>query len=562
MDTTYCPLWQNNWPFDWAAVDVPGSPNLSRLFSALEIERSNAVTPLPLEESMNSTEASESPCITIAGMQDLFPDRRRDSLEDWNNTPYTRELDDEDLGGNHLIHHSPQYPWHDIGDVFFGYTATPLNEIYVFPKYPNRPFPSLNQPSGSQVTLWSSLDAQERELETKFGKLKRQFGADHPAVVAVMENLSDVYYQHSKYKKAERIRRKLVDVHRKLYGATSLKPLETCRRVIHALLGQGRYSEAQKLHRNLRSTILKRVHPEHSLAIHAMETQALISGALGNGQEEEDLHRETLQVRLTSLGPRNKETLFSLTQLACSLAETHPVECRKLLHIAMQLSLESSDPVDGELCWIMRRLSADCWEQNEFEEGYNLAHTALERYNTSLGSEHPVILETQLELAWNLSELGRMAESEQIFRAVVALQSKSACEAHPLGLSGGYSGLARFLMMMGQFEEAVCFYETIFQARLEAYGAGSPQTISTCYFLGNCYENLQRYQDAWQVYRQAVDRIRSAGKVAHPSILELEAKMEQVESFIVESRVRATDANDLGWDVFGSDMDGLAYPAQ
>jgi hypothetical protein len=51
---------QDRWPFDWSTVDVPGSPGLSRLFSALEIEAKTFVPPLSLE----TPESEDSRCLS------------------------------------------------------------------------------------------------------------------------------------------------------------------------------------------------------------------------------------------------------------------------------------------------------------------------------------------------------------------------------------------------------------------------------------------------------------------------------------------------------------------
>jgi hypothetical protein len=55
---------------DWSAVDVPGSPKLSRLFKALEIECSKPVPPISLDDI--SSDSEEPTCLSDVGMRDLF----------------------------------------------------------------------------------------------------------------------------------------------------------------------------------------------------------------------------------------------------------------------------------------------------------------------------------------------------------------------------------------------------------------------------------------------------------------------------------------------------------
>jgi len=114
-------------------------------------------------------------------------------------------------------------------------------------------------------------------------------------------------------------------------GPLHLRTLETSQKLINTLIGRGQYTQAQALHNTLRSTILESVHPEQILAIHAMEVQALLSGALGDHERDENLHRAALQIRLTSYGLRNKQTLPSMARLSLSLGSRGRSEGEQLL---------------------------------------------------------------------------------------------------------------------------------------------------------------------------------------------------------------------------------------
>jgi len=88
------------------------------------------------------------------------------------------------------------------------YIGCPLTEIYVFQPAQKDEW-RVKVPTG---TMWESPDEEEGQVEATLGKLKQQFQVYHPAVIALMASLSDVYYRHDKDKKAEQLLRILVDI--------------------------------------------------------------------------------------------------------------------------------------------------------------------------------------------------------------------------------------------------------------------------------------------------------------------------------------------------------------
>jgi hypothetical protein len=187
---------QDRWPFDWSTVDVPGSPELSRLFSALEIEAETFVPSLSLENS----EFMDSQCLSNVEIQVL-------SNKDRNMVP-------DDFAYQHLSgdgkcfapnetasSHCPHYPWRDISAVFFWHAPSPLNEVYIFPPS----YTAARKAPKSKINVLRALELEETDLQIKFAKLKKQLHVDHPAVIAIMEDLALIYWNLNKYLKAERM---------------------------------------------------------------------------------------------------------------------------------------------------------------------------------------------------------------------------------------------------------------------------------------------------------------------------------------------------------------------
>ena len=82
------------------------------------------------------------------------------------------------------------------------------------------------------------------------------------------------------------------------------------------LNSQGKYEEAEQMHRQtlaLRETVLGREHPD---TLDSMNNLALVLDSQGKYEEAEQTHRQTLALMETVLGREHPDTLASMNNLA------------------------------------------------------------------------------------------------------------------------------------------------------------------------------------------------------------------------------------------------------
>ena len=513
------------WPFSWSAVDVTGSPGLTRLFRALEIECSTPVPPLSLDEQI----PEESQCISDTEMLDLWKEENRSLVYelDVSHSPAQEGLIPASLKGQTRV-----LPWRDPNLAFCGWNGSPFNEIYVFPTSPTK---ALYQSASSRKPLCARLKAQAAELRIKLSKLKPLLGVEDPRIIAIMQGLADIYIDQGSYHRAERLHRYVANVTQKSSGPTNLKTIAAWQKWVRCLLYQGRYLHAEAVLSKMHSTILKLVNPSHNIATDATFLMAWTAMNLDDDEKAEELLRQVLQIRLNTLGPRSHGTWISMDylgyllnkQLKCSEAE-------KLLRTVVQLRHEFAElEREMDLCDAMNDLSSTLIKQELYKESEDIARHAVERFEMSLGPEHPIILKTHVQLARSIAAQGQYQESEDMLRTVLKQQSIILGESHPYTLSTTW-GLAMLFEEMDYLEEATILYEKSFWGDLDLYEPDGRNTISSCDYLGWCYEKQGRYDDAMKLYRQLVERIQAVKGNDHPAIAKIQGWMESVQNQLLE----------------------------
>lgn len=416
-DTVEMEICLDAWPFDWSTVDVLGSPGLSRLFKGLEIECATPIPPL----SLDSSDSEDLPCLSNSEIRALSKNSIDLPDEDCNqNPPPVPFLFIETSITNQQQH----WTWGDINTVYCKYGRSPWNEVYVFPFSQNTVPKALD----SKMTYYESLEARQAAFESNFAKLKRQFKADHPAIIAVMENLALAYYELSKFKKAEPIYQQLVNVYRRTLGPQNPRTLGRCLNVVRCILFQGQTIKANSLHQNLRSEIPNLFPPDHPIAISVTGIDAILAGNLNQYDTAEKLQRQLLQMKLASAGPRHSETIDHMTRLASAIYRKNINEGELLLRTAVQLSADDPIRRDKGRCNAMRYLTHLLDIKGAHQENYRMLTEAVERSSSSLGPRDLAVIRLKVQLAWTMFRLRKYNESENIFRDVVSFYSSGEVE--------------------------------------------------------------------------------------------------------------------------------------
>jgi tetratricopeptide (TPR) repeat protein len=516
---------QNALPFDWSKVNVLGLPGLIPLFNALRLDRTTPDQLLPLDED----ESDDPSCLCNYELQEISNNGSTATAEDFDPCLSLQKTSIEAVR-HRKTNKSPQYPWRDIGNVFCGYSTSPLSEIYIFP--PGQK--SLQKDKAYVVNLWSSLTAEVSELEMKFAKLERQFRDHNPAVIALIKQLSTLYSRLDNYKKAEMMKRRLVEVYSQVLGPRNSKTLEAALSVIEILLAQGQHLKAQAENHALRASILKLVEQDHRIAIQTNYMYARICSGSGRTEEAEKYYRQHLQIMLSLYGPRSMHTIRAISSLSDEIGGRMPKEANILLRTAAQLSVELP-PMDESPCRSLRFVVNKLRGRGSYEESYSMATNLLERFSLPLGDQHPAIWKARERLAWSMSAIGRLPESAKLFRTVISHREQRALEFDHSD-ANSWSGLANVLVDMGEIEEATMWYEKAFETRMAFYGSSNKITVFTAYRLGYCYYKQCKYDEAVDFYGKMVhmlhesDNGRKAVSDFESYILRIQKRINEVNS--------------------------------
>jgi hypothetical protein len=213
----------DQWPFSWSSVNVPGSPGLSRLFAALELE---TCSPVP-ELSLSGAEVKTSQTLSVTELSDLFNGKNKVLVYNIEEAGIPRKL-----RRHNATHPSKptrgQIPWRDLDRTFLSWSESPLiKEVYVFPASIASHSSSFTFPRPGTMV---SLENQEIDLLGLLYKLEASLLLIHPGVIATKESLADVYVAQGKLQESFKIFHQVYQQKSRVWGSTHVSSLRTDRR--------------------------------------------------------------------------------------------------------------------------------------------------------------------------------------------------------------------------------------------------------------------------------------------------------------------------------------------
>jgi tetratricopeptide (TPR) repeat protein len=262
--------------------------------------------------------------------------------------------------------------------------------------------------------------------------------------LAAAMNLANSLRSQGKFTEAETMHRETLEVQRRMLGPEHPDTLGTAINLANTLNDQHRYTDAETMYREVLVVKRKKLGPKHPDTLGSATNLANSLNDQGKYPEAEALHREVLAAKKRVLGPEHPHTLMTAYNLALSLEK-----------------------------------------QGRYAEAEAMHRKTLPVWRRVLGPEHPTTLGTINSLATAIESQGRLAEAEAMFRETHRDLRRVLGAEHPNTLMTGHN-LISVLFSQGKFAEATTLSRDILAVERRALGPTHPTTVLTAENLAMC----------------------------------------------------------------------------
>ena len=321
------------------------------------------------------------------------------------------------------------------------------------------------------------------------------------------------------------------------------------------LYSNGRYAEAEQVHRQ---TLDLRIKASGAEDPDTLTSSACLAEALshhGKYAEAERLHRETLEIRKKVLGVEHPDTMNSMQYLAQALvgagayrdAERIHRETRdlraKVLHLEHRSTLTS-----------MSYLAEVLNQQGKYEEAEQMHQQTLDTRVRLFGLNFPATLASMSCLGVTQRNLRKYDAAELTQREVLRLRIKVLGDRHPHTLITR-RWLADALRNQAKYKEAAESLQEILDVQTQLLGQKHPDTMYTLSNLAETTYCQGRLTQARDLYEQVHDLRQEVLGPTHPDTLE---SMSDLATLIFRQG-DVTKAKDMHERVLEMRMMGLGH---
>ncbi|KAI0097227.1 hypothetical protein GGR51DRAFT_566773 [Nemania sp. FL0031] len=463
---------------------------MRRLFSALKIVPPDDMTPLILPITSNEATAQRPLTITNEQFIELSHGSRDVPWSSAQSSDYKspHSKRPKSLAFKHLGIDAI-FPTQEL--IF----ANPLDiELYPFPQH----YPSCFDyipPSRTHDILRKQI----RESSEKIQRLQSVALGETDAAVALIDSLAVAYFGLGHYNEAEKQFNRMLPKLLQRHLPNSRYVVSVKRDLAEVILHLGRFGEANKMAQDVHKLALAIDVPGGRLTQRSLHVLAQSYGNLRDLPKEEDLLRQLVQIRLSSLGPRHGDTLAAIRSLCDSIIDSKRFsESEELLRVALELS-QSAEVSDRRKCLISRKLATVLYKKGNYQESEALYRKTLSMSVHLLGDEHPDTLRCRFWLCKTLRARGSLSDSYYLHSKTVQQQIKTRGELRGSTIES-MASLSTLLVQMGNITAAEVWMRQALRCSEQIGGVDSARATKFWEDVINLSDGPLKQQDIADLY--------------------------------------------------------------
>ncbi len=226
------------------------------------------------------------------------------------------------------------------------------------------------------------------------------------------------------------------------------------------LNAQGRYQEAEKVHRQALELRIDMFGPEHLDVSGSYNNLAIIADHLGRTEEARDLQLKSLKIKEKVLGPNAAAVAGTLVNLSTLERDVgHPDRARQHLLRAIEIMGKELGPTSPRLANAYTNLASLDLEDELYDQAERGFRKALDIRRASLGDEHRDVGAAYLNLGEVYRHADRGEEAERAYLRSVDILEQAVGNRHPY-FGYAWASLGKLYQQEKRYAEAVDAYVT------------------------------------------------------------------------------------------------------
>jgi tetratricopeptide (TPR) repeat protein len=348
--------------------------------------------------------------------------------------------------------------------------------------------------------------------------------------VRLQHEIADLLVAEGKYSEAEKIFRNVIAESSAALGPAHADTLDSRHRLIYALTRQSKYAEAENEARQvlkLREKVLGRDHVDTLVSRYNL-ADALVDQ--GKYPEAEELYRGVIRLNKKLFGAEHPRTLAARVGLATSLgAQGKNTEAESLYREIIRLDQKVYGAEHPNTLNDRMNLATTLQADRKYPEAESEYRDVIKIEEKLIGPDHPDTLICRNNLSEELDDAGKYAEAETECRQIIGPEEKTLGPENRVTLNS-YGNLTVALIGQGKFAEAEVQYKDLLRRMERVLGLEHPDTLGYTVKLATALSRQNKKGEAKELAKQIEARARQVLGPDNPSTRQYGRLVQDLET--------------------------------
>jgi len=312
----------------------------------------------------------------------------------------------------------------------------------------------------------------------------------------VLNEKFENHFQHGELAEALAVSQRALAIAEQNFGANHPEVALVLNNLALIDKKMGRYAEAEPLYKRALEIFEEAVGPKHPDVAIAMSNLAELYRLQGKTAQVEPLLKQALDIKQKALGPEHPSVGIANNSLAAFYVSQNKFdEATPLYEQAMKIIYNAYGPAHPLFAKTVTNVAELYSAQKKYDEAEQLFKMSLEVKEETLGPDHPDVIRSLNGLAKLYQAQGKYAEAEELYARVLDVFKKTMEPNHPQ-FAEYLSNLASLYEAQDKYAEAEVLYRQaleIFDATLEPAHHHLEQTLHR---LVEICQKQERYAEA------------------------------------------------------------------
>ena len=247
---------------------------------------------------------------------------------------------------------------------------------------------------------------------------------------------------------------------------------------------------------------------------------------LGLYPQAEDLFKRALEIDRRALGPENRQTLLTMSDLGWAVAQRggHDADSEKIVREALDKQRRSLGPDDKDTLATQDVLASILKVQGRFADAEQLERETLASQRRVLGPQSLPTIANMDNLANTLVVEDKYAEAEQLMREALDITTRVYGHDHPANLVN-LGQLGDILKWQGHNDEAERLEREAYDGDRRIFGKDHPITLAAGSLLASILDSEDKVAEAQPLYRETFEAQRRTLGKSHRDTLNTEVNL-------------------------------------